>query len=156
MAKPIKISRKDLQIYDLLDKHTNSRKRGFEVEPLKTQDFFKHHYGMSNYYWTGSWSYSHRDMGVIKEEYPDVLPLAQELDEALEELGGATGRVNRAIEAYTDALWQKLYSKRIDISKSPTFISDEEEAEFAKKQKEEIEANLAQQALAKKEEKQNG
>ena len=102
------------------------------------------------------WTYDHRDMGILKKEYPDVLPLAQELDEALEELGGSTGRVNRAIEAYTDALWQKLYSKRIDISKSPTFISDEEEAEFAKKQKEEIEANLAQQALAKKEEKQNG
>ena len=53
-------------------------------------------------------------------------------------------------------LYGKSSSKRIDISKYPTFISDEEEAEFAKKQKEEIEANLAQQALAKKEEKQNG
>ena len=156
MAKPIKISRKDLQIYDLLDKHTNSRKRGFGVEPLSTQDFFKHHYGMSNYYWTGMWTYDSDDMRVIKKNYPDVLPLAQELDDALEELGGSTGRVNRAIKAYTDALWQKLYSKRLDISKYPTFISDEEEAEFAKKQKEEIEANLAQQALAKKEEKQNG
>jgi hypothetical protein len=153
MAKPIKISRKDLQVYDLLERHTNSKKRGFCVEPLDYVDYFKHHYGMSNYYWTGSWSYSHNDMGVIKKDYPDVLPLAQELDEALEELSKATGRVNRARKAYTDALWGKLYSKRIYDGKYPTFISDEEELEFAKKQKEEIEANLAQQALAKKEEK---
>jgi len=144
------ISRKDWKLYELLDTHTNKRKRGFDVERLSTQDFFKHHYGMSNYYWTGLWCYQREDMEYLKKEYPDVVPVAQELEGAFEELERATGRVNRARTAYRDALWSKLYEKNYYQGNHPSYISEAEEEAWTKKQMEESATNLALQAQAKK------
>lgn len=159
MAKRVdpRISRKDLKLYELLDHHTNKKKRNFQVEGLEIVDFFKHHYGMANYYWTGSWMYDHEDRKYIQKNYPDVAPIATKFEEALANLEKATGMFNYARRDYVEALKAKLYNPVICQSDRPTFISEEEEEAFAKKQQEEIAQNLATQAEAKKlKDNQNG
>lgn len=141
--KEYRISRKDLKLYELLDHHTNKKKRNFEVEGLDIMDFFKHHFGMSNYYWTGSWMYDNEDRNYIQENYPDVAPIASKFEEALENLEKATGMFNHARRDYIDALKAKLYNPVICQSDHPSFITPEEEEAFALKQKQEIMENLA-------------